>query len=367
MTGTNEYFTNFTGINTWISTITGGTGYFSNGVYSGDVIKIGGYASLPVSVSSYILYLASGRAGGDTAVGRIYCGDGSGFSFKISKRTSSTDTDWYIFNDNGTLNLTSTTNSSSTGSGALIVAGGAGFNGNIYASGNLVSTAGNIYGWTHYGGNISSNPWYISSNGSDMFLNATNIYLRCNASNESINLGDTGGFRIYLYLPTFCESTFSGTTGYFGNLLTSAGGISGTTSYNSGTGWFAGGLTGNAGYFTSLTGTNSYLSVITGNTGYFTNVTGTNGYFTSLTGTTTYMTSQFVGGITANTGFFTTLTGTNSYVSIETGGTGYFTNMTGSNGFFTTFGCSGITGSVVAYTGDVQTATSNTKMLHQHH
>ena len=124
-----------------------------------------------------------------------------------------------------TLNLTNTTNSSSTGTGALVVAGGAGFNGNIYASGNLVSTAGNIYGWTHYGGNISSNPWYISSNGSDMFLNATNIYLRCNASTESITLGDTGGFRIYLYLPTFCESTFSGTTGYFGNLLTSAGGI----------------------------------------------------------------------------------------------------------------------------------------------
>ena len=191
-----------------------------------------------------------------------------------------------------TLNLTNTTNSSSTGTGALIVAGGAGFNGNIYASGNLVSTAGNIYGWTHYGGNISSNPWYISSNGSDMFINATNIYLRCNASTEFITLGDTGGFHIYLYLPTFCESTFSGTTGYFNNLLTSAGGISGTTSYNSGTGWFAGGLTGNAGYFTSLTGTNSYLSVITGNTGYFTSLTGTNGYFTSLTGTTTYMTSN---------------------------------------------------------------------------
>ena len=103
--------------------------------------------------------------------------------------------------------------------------------------------------------------------------------------------------------------------------------------------------------------------MITGNTGYFTNITGTNGYFTSLTGTTTYMTSQFVGGITASTGFFTTLTGTNSYVGIETGGTGYFTNMTGSNGFFTTLGCSGITGSVVAYTGDVQTATSNTKIV----
>ena len=215
----------------------------------------------------------------------------------------------------------------------------------------------------HYGGNISSNPWYISLNGSDMFLNATNIYLRCNASNENITLGDTGGYRIYLYLPTFCESTFSGTTGYFGNLLTSAGGISGTTSYNSGTGWFSGGLTGNAGYFTSLTGTNSYLSVITGNTGYFSNITGTNGYFTSLTGTTTYMASQVAGGVTASTGFFTTLTGTNSYVGIETGGTGYFTNMTGSNGFFTTLGCSGITGSVVAYTGDVQTATSNTKIV----
>ena len=216
----------------------------ANGLIVGGPINIAGYTSLPASVSSYNLYLASGPGGGNTAVGKIYCGDGSGFSFKIAKRTSSTDTDWYTFNDNGTLNLSSTTNSSSTSTGSFITAGGAGIGQTCYV-GNSLYVQGNIFG-----GNLASSPWYISSNGSDMFLNATNIYLRCAASNESISLGDTGGYQIRLYLPTIMEK---GNTLYFYNAANTyyAAFTAGSAVTSSGTYTLPSGLPASTAYLTS--------------------------------------------------------------------------------------------------------------------
>lgn len=58
--------------------------------YFGDVVKIAGSSNLPASAGLQQLIMAGG--GGAAVVGRIYCGDGTGYQLEFAKRTASADT-----------------------------------------------------------------------------------------------------------------------------------------------------------------------------------------------------------------------------------------------------------------------------------
>jgi hypothetical protein len=68
-----------------------------------NALQVAGNSFLPSSTGSS-LYLASGF--GSPILGRIYVGDGTGWTLNFAKRSGSTDTDLFKFGDNGNLTLT---------------------------------------------------------------------------------------------------------------------------------------------------------------------------------------------------------------------------------------------------------------------
>jgi hypothetical protein len=73
----------------------------------------------------------------DSPTTRIFYGDGTGFDLRFATRASSTTTDRFTFSDTGKLTISGTDISTSTSSGALVVSGGVGVAGAIYAGGNI--------------------------------------------------------------------------------------------------------------------------------------------------------------------------------------------------------------------------------------
>ena len=74
------------------------------------------------------------------------------------------------------------------------------------------------------GGNFASNPWYITSNGSDMMLNATNMFLRP-ASGYDLVIGDMGSPQgVFCHIPVTVQNTSASTSTTTG-ALTVAGGV----------------------------------------------------------------------------------------------------------------------------------------------
>ena len=88
--------------------------------------------SLPSGAGSLFHIVAGGPS---SSIGKIYVGDGTGWSLHMSKRNSSVDTDMVTFKDDGTVKMSGTVNSTSNSTGTLTVTGGVGVGGSINANG----------------------------------------------------------------------------------------------------------------------------------------------------------------------------------------------------------------------------------------
>jgi hypothetical protein len=92
--------------------------------------------------TNYGLYI-SGTDGVSPVCGRIYCGDGSGWSMRVASRTSSTNTDLFTFSDNGRLGIGTTSPQAllhlqtASGNAGFVLRGGASSTGfQFYQEGN---------------------------------------------------------------------------------------------------------------------------------------------------------------------------------------------------------------------------------------
>jgi len=90
--------TNVTITNPYSMYVAAGMTYFGGYVGVNGGINVSGAATLSAAQGSMVLTF-------DNPVNRIIMGDGSGYSFALSKRASSTTTDLLTLNDNGTLGL----------------------------------------------------------------------------------------------------------------------------------------------------------------------------------------------------------------------------------------------------------------------
>lgn len=88
---------------------------------------------LPSGTSSG-LYM-SGWDTTNPVVGRIWCGDGTGWSLKLPSRTGAADTDRFEFRDNGQFQTYTNRSSTSTSTGTIICAGGMGVAGDTNSAG----------------------------------------------------------------------------------------------------------------------------------------------------------------------------------------------------------------------------------------
>lgn len=96
-----------------------------------DILTVTGNASLPAATGSQV-YWAGGYV--SPVSGRLFIGDGTGWKMLLSKRTASTTTDLFTFQDNGNMSLTgqyqvsgtqiaaSNLSNGTTGSGAIVLA-----------------------------------------------------------------------------------------------------------------------------------------------------------------------------------------------------------------------------------------------------
>jgi hypothetical protein len=86
------------------------------------VVKMTGYAGLSTTTDGSSITIAGGMA--SPFAGRIFFGDGTGWKFGFSKRTSGTITDYVTIQDNGTLSATTinatTVNGTFVGNGASL-------------------------------------------------------------------------------------------------------------------------------------------------------------------------------------------------------------------------------------------------------
>lgn len=94
--------------------------------------------------TNFGLYIAGNPS--SSISGRIYVGDGTGWSMHLSKRVSSTNTDLFTFSDSGALTITTALTASSTLTGSLILNGIGMGGGKIYTSSDIINTGGYYYG-----------------------------------------------------------------------------------------------------------------------------------------------------------------------------------------------------------------------------
>lgn len=94
--------------------------------------------------TNFGLYIAGNPS--SSISGRIYVGDGTGWSMHLSKRISSTNTDLFTFSDSGALTITSNIEASSTSTGSLILNGIGMGQGKIYTTRDILNTGGYYYG-----------------------------------------------------------------------------------------------------------------------------------------------------------------------------------------------------------------------------
>lgn len=91
--------------------VSGGVGVAKNAYIGGGLHLGGGTATIPAKTDSGIWLEGVGSG---AISGRIYIGDGSGWSFKVSKKTGGTTTDLFSFRDDGSLTISGNLTTGST-------------------------------------------------------------------------------------------------------------------------------------------------------------------------------------------------------------------------------------------------------------
>ena len=134
-------------------------------------IKIGGEETLPSAIGS--MYLSY-----NSAINRIYYGDGTGYDLRFSKRGASTTTDFITFKDTGNVGIGTTDPIQK-----LDVRG--------YVVSNVSSTAGGFYlGNSGYGIRRSSSDVYVYASSGTLYLGADG------SSTQQVTVSSTGNVGI---------------------------------------------------------------------------------------------------------------------------------------------------------------------------
>ena len=249
-----------------------------------------------------------------------------------------------------TLAITNTTDSTSTTTGVLTVAGGLGVADSIYST-NLNCFTANIT-------NLNSTNVLASNafTGVNCFLQNMSVGTATGVNSFLTNLLSTNFTGSNSYI-----TTMSGTQAYFTHFTgvncflqnISVGTATGTNSFLSnlvstnftGVNESISSISGTSAYFTSLTGKNAYISSISGTSAYFTSFTGVNESISSISGTSAYFTTITGGSMYISNLLVSTITGTNAYFSNLIGATG----PTGPTGLTGATGATGPTGPLGSY------------------
>ena len=373
-----------TSTSTGVLVVSGGTGVAGNVIAGGQVQANNGLYSLSTFNGGYTDGIVVDYTSG---LGRISVGGGDGVNIYNG---GVANTALLQISSAGVVTVPATTTSSAYTNGALVVSGGAGFNGNINANGNVFIPSLAYYGFSSIAGTgMYTDGSYLrfAKSGSDAFIiNNTgpfslqqHQFINGSASAPAIVDSSWGSSGFYFpasgvvgiatgssQVAAFNASstpTTSTTTGAF--VLTGGAGISGnlyvggitnitgattltTVTVGGAQALAIGNVTPGTGNFTYLQGTNfsSGNAVVTGgdieNTPIGTTIPSTAKFTTATTGG---LQAVAIGNVTPGTGNFTTLQGTNfsSGNAVITGGSVNASpvgNATPSTGAFTTLSAS---------------------------
>ena len=296
---------------------TSGVLQVAGGIGVGGALNVGSYISANNGIYSVGTYTGLNYTDGIvvdyvTGNGRITVGLNDGLTFYTGNYNSSTTTATVAISTVGNVTIYSTTASTSTNTGALIVKGGVGIGGSLYvgstsfiAGAQIVTTAtlgsfGNQITALIYAGTDTVVTAGTTS-GSIIIYNTSTLQSVTNRGNTTTNaiiitntddatgpnlgaLQVTGG--AYVGKRLWVASTAASSSSYSSNALYVAGGIGGNSGFNiNGNGF----LNGNLSVYGNITGTNITVVQATGTRGvFYGDATGQGALYAGITGYTPF-------------------------------------------------------------------------------